>query len=49
LRTLANSTSDNINITPEIELEIKKIFKSKMKKLADTQDSELKLKIKTVI
>ncbi len=53
LRILANNTQESSNphsnITPEIELEIKKIFRSKMKKLADIQDSELKLKIKTVV
>ncbi len=41
--------SDNQEITEEIELELKKIFRSKMKKLADVEDSELKLKIKTVV
>lgn len=41
--------SDNQEITAEIEAEIKMIFKSKMKKLADIEDSELKLEIKTVV
>ena len=40
---------NNREINLEIEKEIKKIFKSKMKKIADMQDSELNLKIKTVI
>ena len=41
--------NSNQDLTPEIELEIKKIFRSKMKKLANTEDSELKLDIKTVV